>query len=85
MQLFLAETFTPGLHEVNFPMTQTLHIKGMTCGGCVHNVTAALDSIPGISKTTVDLRSNSAIITADREIPRNVLFEHLDKAGYALQ
>lgn len=66
-------------------MTQTLQIGGMTCGGCVRNVTAALDSIPGILNTSVDLASSSATITADREIPQSVLMKKLDEAGYELQ
>ena len=35
----------------------TLHfeVQGMSCGGCVKNVTAALTRLPGVSTVDVDL------------------------------
>jgi copper chaperone CopZ len=66
-------------------MNQSLHITGMTCGGCVRHVKDALLSIPGVREANVDLEAESAIIVADRDVPRTELSHALDVAGYALE
>jgi copper chaperone CopZ len=40
----------------------TITIEGMHCGNCVNKVTAALQSLPGVSQATVDLANKRATI-----------------------
>lgn len=45
----------------------TLRVTGMTCGGCVQNVTQALEKIPGVVSAEVDLAAGRAVITLDSD------------------
>ena len=44
--------------------TQTLNIKGMTCGGCIKSVTNVLQQLPGISSVNVSLEQNNSVLKA---------------------
>ena len=43
--------------------TQTLSINGMTCGGCAARVEKALRSVPGVTEVSVNLASDTAMVT----------------------
>lgn len=45
--------------------TIQLNIQGMTCGGCVINVSKVLQAVPGVSKVEVSLEQKRAIVTHD--------------------
>ena len=45
--------------------TLTLHIDGMTCGGCVKSVTRILTGIEGVAKAEVSLENKNAVIEFD--------------------
>ena len=45
--------------------TETLKVTGMTCGGCVSNVTKALLAVPGVSTATVSLTDGAAHVEFD--------------------
>lgn len=45
--------------------TVTLHIKGMTCAGCVNSVKHVLQALPGVSSVTVSLEQGQAVISHD--------------------
>ena len=45
--------------------TQTIDIKGMTCGGCVKSVTSVLQNVAGVSKVEVSLEKNHAVVNFD--------------------
>ena len=42
-----------------------LEVQGMSCGGCVKSVTAALTRVPGVSTVNVDLPAGRATVTGD--------------------
>ena len=44
-------------------MTQTYHIKGMTCNGCKDSVTRAFQSLEGVHQVHVDLENGTALLT----------------------
>jgi copper chaperone CopZ len=46
-----------------------LGVGGMTCDDCVVHVTAALESVPGVERATVDLESRSAVVEASPDVP----------------
>ena len=45
--------------------TLSLHIDGMTCGGCVKSVTRILTGIDGVAKAEVSLENKNAVIEFD--------------------
>lgn len=51
----------------------------MTCGGCLANVTSALQTVT--ENVTVTLNPSEAIITAEQKIPIAVLQEALSLKG----
>ena len=61
----------------------TLHITGMTCGGCVKSVTRVLEELNGVEKAVVILDDGKAEITFDESavsIPQ--LIETIEDAGF---
>ena len=45
--------------------TLTLHIDGMTCGGCVKSATNALLAVNGVAEARVSLENKNAEIRFD--------------------
>ncbi len=45
--------------------TEQLNVSGMTCGGCVGNVTRALTAIPGVNNVDVSLPKHMATVKFD--------------------
>ncbi|MDR3086775.1 MAG: heavy-metal-associated domain-containing protein [Azoarcus sp.] len=43
----------------------TIKVQGMTCGGCVRNVTRVLEALPGVSEVKVSLEQASATVRYD--------------------
>ena len=43
----------------------TIRIEGMSCGGCVRNVTEALKALPGVAGVEVSLERACAIVQYD--------------------
>lgn len=62
----------------------TIHLEvlGMSCGGCVKNVTATLKLLPGVS--TVDVDQQAGHVTINGELPQggDPLVLALTAAGY---
>ncbi len=50
-----------------------LGVGGMTCDDCVHTVTQALESVPGVNRATVDLDGRSAVVEASPEVASEAL------------
>ena len=63
------------------PSTLTLHIAGMTCGGCAGAVSAALRAVPGAGAVRVDLASGLARIEAEPGL-RPALTAAVERAGF---
>ena len=59
-----------------------LEVQGMSCGGCVKNVTAALARVPGVSTVDVDLQAGRATITGDLPQGGDSLVLASTAAGY---
>lgn len=45
--------------------TEQLNVSGMTCGGCVGNVTRALSAVPGVNNVDVSLPKHTATVKFD--------------------
>lgn len=63
--------------EARLTMTQTLHVRGMTCAPCLIKVRKALERVPGITQAKVNLAAATAIVTFD---PAKTTVEMLTKA-----
>ncbi|THF64374.1 heavy-metal-associated domain-containing protein [Pseudothauera rhizosphaerae] len=55
----------------------TIKVEGMSCGGCVRNVTGVLKALPGVSEAEVSLEGASARVNYD---PAQVTPEQLRTA-----
>lgn len=65
--------------------TETLHVTGMTCGGCVRSVTNALMGINGVSEASVSLDSGKVVVHYDELLATPDEFEAaLLKSGYGV-
>ena len=59
-----------------------LEVQGMSCGGCVKNVTAALTRVPGVSTVDVDLQSGHVTVNGDLPQGGDPLVLASTAAGY---
>ena len=59
-----------------------LEVKGMSCGGCVTNVTAALKRLAGVSTIEVDLKGGHVTVNGDLAQGADFLVLALTAAGY---
>ncbi|HEY9855317.1 MAG TPA: heavy metal-associated domain-containing protein [Stenomitos sp.] len=64
------------------PMTATLAIDGMTCGGCAAKVRRTLTALPGVVAATVELATHRATVGYD---PALVSLESITHAVAALE
>jgi copper chaperone len=65
-------------------MTSTvLKVGGMSCQGCVKNVTGILTALPGVSKADVSLeRGEAAVEFEPGTVTRDQLVQAVDDAGF---
>lgn len=59
-----------------------LPIEGMTCASCVSRIEKALQALPGVESTTVNLASEVATVRTSGEVNAEVLTDAIRKAGY---
>ena len=59
-----------------------LEVQGMSCGGCVKSVTAALTRLTGVSTVDVDLQSGHVTVNGDLTQGGDPLVLALTAAGY---
>ena len=59
-----------------------LEVQGMSCGGCVKNVNAALTRVPVVSTVDVDLQAGRATVTGDLPQGGDPLVLASTAAGY---
>jgi copper chaperone CopZ len=65
--------------------TEVLKVTGMSCGGCVSNVTQALKAITGVSDVQVSLSSSEVTVQFDeRVVSPEQLKLALRRAGYGV-
>jgi copper chaperone len=63
-------------------MTITLQVDGMTCGGCVQNVTNLLKEVGGVTDVAVTLEPGRAVVETDGSVQAASLIETVEAAGY---
>lgn len=59
-----------------------LEVQGMSCGGCVKSVTAALQLLAGVSTVDVDLQAGHVTVNGDLPQGGEPLVLALTAAGY---
>lgn len=60
-----------------------IRVEGMSCGGCVNSVTAALKSLPGVTDANVSLESAQARVQYDpARVSEQQLREAVEEAGF---
>lgn len=59
-------------------------IEGMSCEGCVNNITSALKVVPGVKSVEVSLKDKKAIVSA-AGVPTQAIEDTISKAGYKAQ
>ncbi|WP_414448849.1 heavy metal translocating P-type ATPase [Burkholderia sp. 22PA0099] len=66
------------------PAPLTLHVSGMTCGGCARRVEKALAQVPGVAQATVDLAASQATVelAPGAETDIQALIDAATAAGY---
>ncbi len=63
--------------------TITMKVSGMTCGGCVANVTRVLKAVPGVSDVAVTLTPGAAKVTFDPgKTTQPALKDAVENAGF---
>ena len=62
-----------------------LEVQGMSCGGCVKSVTAALTPLPGVNSVEVDLPRGHVTVNGDLAQGADPLVLALTAAGYPAQ
>ena len=63
--------------------TVRIGVEGMSCGGCVKNVTGALSALPGVSRVEVSLENKCAEVAFDpAQIQRPALVAAVEDAGF---
>lgn len=51
-------------------MSQTVQVRGLTCGHCAHAVTEELSAVPGVAGVEVELvPSGISTVVIDAEVP----------------
>lgn len=63
-------------------LTTIVHIKGMTCGGCVSSVKTVLEKIPGVSNVEVSLNDGQAIVQHDGSRGDIIFCQAIEGAGF---
>lgn len=65
--------------------TETLKVTGMTCGGCVNNVTQALKTIEGVGDVKISLATGEATVQYDDKLTSpDHLKSTVKSAGYGV-
>lgn len=64
-------------------METIIKIDGMSCGGCVKNVTGVLTALPGVAKVDVSLELAQATVDFDAvQVSRVELLKVIEDAGF---
>lgn len=61
-------------------MSQTIAVKGMTCGGCENTVETALQNVSGVETATADRTTET--VTVDGTVETETLITAIEDAGY---
>jgi len=65
--------------------TEILKITGMTCGGCISNVSKALNAVSGVENVSVSLAAGEATVQFDERLSSpDQLRSAVKGAGYGV-
>ena len=70
--------------ERKHTMKKTIHIEGMSCGGCKASVERVLSAVPGVSGVSVDLTAKTATVNTD-SASDDALRAAVTGAGFAVK
>jgi len=63
--------------------TTIIHIKGMSCTGCVNSIKTVLEEIPSVNSVEVSLENAQAVIQHDASSPDKETFNQaIENAGF---
>jgi len=63
--------------------TSTIKVGGMSCQGCVKNITGVLVALPGVSAAEVSLEAGEARVSFDPQaVSRAALVGAIEDAGF---
>ena len=63
--------------------SSTIKIGGMSCQGCVRNITGVLRALPGVAAADVSLEAGEAKVPFDPQVvPRSALLGAIEDAGF---
>ncbi len=63
--------------------TSQIKIGGMSCQGCVRNITGVLTAIAGVTSADVSLEAGAAKVCFDpQQVSRAVLLQAIEDAGF---
>ncbi|WEK33745.1 MAG: heavy metal-associated domain-containing protein [Candidatus Pseudobacter hemicellulosilyticus] len=62
-------------------MTHQYLVKGISCAGCIDNVTKALLNVPGVLSATVQKEAPQATVTMEQPIDTSILQEAVKQYG----
>ncbi len=63
--------------------TLKLSVRGMTCANCARGVEKALASVPGVTKSSVDLTAASATVEYDTDLVKpEAIASAVSEIGY---
>ena len=68
----------PGTHRI------TLGVAGMTCASCASRVEKAINAIPGVSNTSVNLATDTVAVEAAAAVDATAIRQAIEKAGYSV-
>jgi len=61
----------------------TIKIGGMSCQGCVKNITGVLSALPGVAAAEVSLEANEGQVSFDpAQVSRDALVAAIEDAGF---
>ncbi len=63
-------------------MQTTLKVDGMTCGGCVQNVTNLLSGVAGVEAVDVSLDAGQAKVDHDDSVATDQLISAVEAGGF---
>lgn len=66
-------------------MTTTLKVDGMTCQGCVGNVTSLLEGVIGVQSAKVTLTPGRAVVVHGEQVTPGALVDAVEGAGFDAQ
>jgi copper chaperone CopZ len=66
-------------------MTLTLHVTGMTCGGCEHAVKRAVGKLPGVAEVTASHQERRVTVSYDEnQVTMEAIAAKIGGLGYSV-